>query len=471
MIRVIAQKEVRELVRDGRFRLAGALVLLLLLAALAFGWRQAVAVRTERVAAQAIARSAWTSQGDKNPHIAAHYGMYVFKPAGALAFLDPGADPYLGVTLKLEAHKQELPQDAAAQDATAIHRFGHLSAAAVLQLLVPLLIIALGFATWSGERERGTLRLLAATGVGPPKLLAGKVLGLGVALGILLLPAVVLAVVALIAGTEWGAGWRLATILPVYAGYFGVMVAVTLLASARASSSRAALVALVGFWCVTTLIVPRAASDVSARLVPLPTAAALATSVRQTLAKGLPGGAPREQAIEVLSKALLAKLGYSGAETMMDDALLQGIELQAEAEFENQVLDHRIGAAMAAMARQEQVAQWAAVLSPYLAIRSLSMALAGTDFAHHLAFQQQAEAYRRGLVQAMNDDFARNAGVAGWDYKANRKLWQQAAPFAFAAPPLARVLAEQWVALAMLAFWLVAAAVAAVAAARRMRVT
>lgn len=456
--------------RDGRFRLAGTLVLLLLLAALVFGWRQAAAVQQERTAAQAIARAAWTSQGDKNPHIAAHYGMYVFKPSGTLAFLDPGADPYLGVTLKLQAHEQELPQDSAAQDATAIDRFGQLSAAAVLQLLVPLLIIALGFAMWSGERERGTLRLLAATGVKPPRLLAGKVLGLTVALALLLLPAVALAAVTLVAGVESGAGLRLAALVPVYTAYFGVVVAVTLVASALAPSSRAALVALVGFWCATALIVPRAASDLAARVVPLPTTAQLTETVHEAIAKGLPGQ-PREDRIETLSKALLKRHGFEGAETMMDDALLQGIELQAEADFENEVFDHHLGALMARMDRQEQVAQWAAALSPFLAIRSLSMALAGTDFAHHRAFQHQAEAFRRGLVQAMNDDFAKNAGAAGWDYKANRKLWQQAKPFSFQVPGVAWVLAQQRVAAGMLALWLLAATAAAVWAARRMRVT
>jgi len=469
LIRVIAHKEVRELVRDGRFRLGGALVLVLLLAALIFGWRQSAAVKQERTAAQAIARAAWTAQGDKNPHIAAHFGMYVFKPSGTLAFLDPGADPYLGVTLKLQAHEQELPQDSAAQDATAIGRFGQLSAAAVLQLLVPLLIIALGFATWSGERERGTLRLLAATGVKPRRLLAGKVLGLGAALAMLLLPAVALAAVALVSGAESGAGLRLAALLPVYAAYFGVVVAVTLLASALAPSSRAALVALVGFWCVTSLIVPRAASDLAARAVPLPTTGQLAETVHEAIAKGLPGQ-PREDRIEILVKALLKRHGFEGAEIMMDEALLQGIELQAEAEFENEVFDHHLGALMAGMDRQERVAQWAGALSPFLAIRSLSMALAGTDFAHHRAFQQQAETFRRGLVQAMNDDFAKNAGAAGWDYKANRQLWQQAKPFVFQPPDLWWLLAEQRVALAMLALWLLGASGAALLAARRIRV-
>ena len=470
MIRVVAVKELRELLRDGRFRLAAAVVLVLLLAALVFGWRHAQAVKAERTAAQSIARAAWTGQGDKNPHIAAHYGMYVFKPAGVLAFVDPGADPYLGVTLKLEAHKQQLPQDAPAQDGTAIDRFGQLSAAAVLQLLVPLLIIALGFGSWSGERERGTLRQLAATGVLPRRLLAGKALGLALTLALLLVPVGLVACAIVVATGESATVARLAGLVGAYAVYFGVLIAVTLAASAWAQSSRAALVALLGFWCVTTLVVPRLASDAAGRLLPLPTAAALAQAVHTTLATGLPNGLPREEHIDKLSKALLAKHGFAGAETMMDDALLQGLELQAEAEYENAVFDHHVGAVMTSMAHQEQVGQWAAVASPVLAIRLLSMALAGTDFDHHRAFGHQAETYRRGLVSAMNDDFARNAGAAGWQYKANRKLWHQAVPFAYRPAAVDQVLHDQRVALGMLALWAIGATLAAVLASRRMQV-
>ncbi len=470
MIRVIARKELRELVRDGRFQLGGALMVLLQVAALLFGWRHTTAMQAERVAAQTVARSAWTTQGDKNPHLAAHYGMYVFKPAATLAFLDPGTDAFVGVTLKLQAHEQELPHDAAASDGTAVGRFGQLSAAAVLQLLVPLLIIALGFALWSGERERGTLRQLAASGVHPRQLLAGKALGLGVALLLLLLPAVLVAGLALAVGGDAGAWTRFAALVPAYGLYFGVIIAVTLWVSARAASSRTALVALLGLWCATSLVVPRLASDVAGRAVPLPTAEVLARRVHATLAQGLPQGLPREEHIDKISKALLAKQGFAGAESMMDDALLQGLELQAEAEYENAVFDYHVTALLAAMARQERVAQWAAALSPLLAIRSLSMALAGTDFDHHRAFAQQAEQFRRSLVLAMNDDFARNAGAAGWQYKANRQLWQQAAPFALQPPALGQVWADQQVAWTMLAAWMVAAGLGATLAARRMQV-
>ncbi len=475
-VALVARKEMKELVRDGRFRVAGALVLLLLMTALAFGWQQASTLAAERAAAQHVAEEDWKGQGDKNPHVATHYGKYVFKPVGALAFLDPGADPYLGVTLKLQAHQQNLPQDAAARDQASISRFGQLSAATVLQLFVPLLIIALGFGAFSGERERGTLRQVASTGVRPTQLLAGKALGLAAVLGMLLIPAAVVAAVVTLQAdgahdaTGGEVGGRLGMMALAYLVYFGAFAGVTFLISARAPSSRFALVALVGFWSLTSLVVPRIAGDVAVRVVPLPTPAEFTQAVRASLEGGLPGSAPREDRVDEISSAMLDKAGFSGAETLMDESALQGIELQAEAAFEDEVYDHHIGQLMEAMARQERAAQWAALASPLLAIRTVSASLAGTDFAHHRAFQVDAERYRKALVQAMNDDFAQNAGTAGWDYKAGREVWEKAPTFEHQPPGLGWALSEQALGWALLGLWLGLAWAAAAWAAARVRV-
>src|SRR5687767_11439175 len=78
----IARKELREIARDGRIWTIGAAVSGLFLASLAFGWQQTKAAHAERTAAQAVADEHWRAQDDKNPHVAAHYGTYVFKPTG-----------------------------------------------------------------------------------------------------------------------------------------------------------------------------------------------------------------------------------------------------------------------------------------------------------------------------------------------------------------------------------------------------
>ena len=57
-------------------------------------------------AAQAEDARVWVSQGALNPHSAAHFGRYLFKPVGPLAFVDEGINPYAGSSVYLEAHVQ-----------------------------------------------------------------------------------------------------------------------------------------------------------------------------------------------------------------------------------------------------------------------------------------------------------------------------------------------------------------------------
>lgn len=470
LIGTVARKEWREMVRDGRLWLAGAATVGLLLVSLAFGWQQARAVHQERAAASETARDQWEAQGEKNPHMAGHYGMYVFKPGGALSFVDPGLEPFLGVSVKLEAHKRNPPGHAAAQDRTALQQLGGLSVAGVLQLLVPLLILGLGFGAWTAERERGTLRQLAASGVRPSALLLGKVLGLLSVLAALLVPAVALgaAVVALLGGGAVDAG-RLALLLAAYLVYFGVYVAVALVVSALAPSSRLALVGLLGFWVGTAVVAPRVVAGVVDAAAPVPSAEELTRDLRKSLAEGL-AGVPREERIEALSKELLRQHGFEGAEMMMPEALLQGLELQAEARFEAEVLDHHYGLLDQASERQERLLQWLAVASPTLAVRSLSMALAGTDHAHHRHFSGAAEAHRRTLLQMLDDEFATNAGDAGWDYTVGAEFWARAPAFVYAQPGAPWALEQQQVAGPVLLGWLVLGSLAAWGAARRLQV-
>jgi ABC-2 type transport system permease protein len=70
------------------------------------GLRSFRALDAEQSAAQAAMRGFWVDQGAKNPHSAAHYGLWVFKPKMPLSFIDQGVDSFTGVTTWLEAHKQ-----------------------------------------------------------------------------------------------------------------------------------------------------------------------------------------------------------------------------------------------------------------------------------------------------------------------------------------------------------------------------
>jgi len=476
--KALIRKELREVIRDGRFWVIALIVAGLTLVALSFGLGRSRAVASERADAQHSADAQWRGQGSKNPHVAAHYGTYVFKPVGALPFIDPGVEPYVGVSVKLEAHRRNDVAAGQARDATGLSRFGGLSVALVLQLLIPLLTIGLGFSAWTAERERGTLRQLASLGLRPRVLATGKALGIAAALGVLLVPALAVGSLVIAMWPDAMGGHPHATAASVvrpmamalaYLAYFVVFVGLVLAVSAWARSSRAALVSLLGFWVAAALIAPRAASDAAAWLSPIPNQAQTAAAIRTAIAEGLPG-VPREERVDAITDELLAERGFAGAEMFMPPALLSSIELQAEARFENEVIDDHHRRLSEAVQRQERLAQAAAILSPVVAIRSLSMAFAGTDFAHHRHFADAAERHRRDLVQMLNLELGAKGGDDAWTYKAGPELWARAPAFEPVKPDLGWVLAKQRISLSAMVAWLMLSIFAAWRGARRIRV-
>lgn len=467
----LARHELRQLLRDGRFYWIGIIVVGLLITSGVFAFSHANTLADERAEAQAIADQQWDEQGDKNPHAAAHYGTYVFKPTSPLAFIDPGVEASLGVTVKLQAHKRSTLEGAASQDSTAIAHFGSLSPAAILQLILPLLIIGLAFNTWSAERERGTLRQIMSYGVPPHRLLGGKLSGLTAGLTLLLLPAVGLAAVGLMLapGESLSLG-RAAMLGLVYTLYAGIYLMAALWISAQARSSRAALVLLLGLWGITSLILPRLSGDLVDRVLPMPDATTFAADIEKSMKTGLPGGPEREARVEELLGEILAREGFDGGLMMMQGSLLQGIELEAEAAFEREVIDHHFGLLEERSRAQENAMQGVAWLSPFVALRTLSMGLAGTDLGHHQHFAQHAESYRRALVDQLNRELAEQGGDDAWAYTAGRELWERAPEFRYDPPGLGWALERQSLSLAALGFWWVVMVCGAIIASRRLKV-
>ena len=198
VVRAVAAKEWLELFRDRRLVWLCAFVVALMLAALAFGYVENARILRERDAAAQADRELWVGQSAKNPHAAAHFGQYAFKPSSPLALADPGVDAFVGSAVWLEAHKQNETQFKQARDGGVGARLGSLSLAFILQTIAPLIVILMGFASFSGERESGTLKQLLSVGARPRDILAGKALALIGAIFALLAPALVGAALALV---------------------------------------------------------------------------------------------------------------------------------------------------------------------------------------------------------------------------------------------------------------------------------
>ena len=247
-----------------------------------------------------------------------------------------------------------------------------------------------------------------------------------------------------------------------YLAYFGVFVLLALAVSAWARSARTALVALLGVWVLNGLVAPRVAVDLSKWLHPTPSAVEFARTMEREVGSGVPGIERPDR--DATTARLLAEHGVETVDELPVNVI--GVYLQESEEFANQIFDRNYGALWNRFEQQGTVHEALSIAAPLLAVRTLSMGLAGTDVEQHRHFAAAAEDYRRDLMRRMNGDLAENSRT-GETYLADADLWAETPAFQYDAPSLGWVLRNRTLSLAMLGLWLAAAFFIAASRVRR----
>lgn len=455
MIWKIARKEIKETLREGRFRITGIIVLALLSMAVVISYNYYNYVQQQHDQARTNARNLWTSQDEKNPHSAAHYGTYAFKPKSPLSLIDQGVDKFTGISIFLEAHRRNEAQFIAAADQTGLARFGDLSPDFVLLFILPLLIIMMGYNSFVKERENGTLKLLQSQGIPTWKLALGKWLGLylpvaTLTVGLFLSAGVMLSLTPNFGLFSWSALFLMAM---VYLFYYAIFTNLTLIISSWARSGGLALVLLLSIWIVTCLATPKVASNFADTLYPYPTRQAFMASVTEDQKKGLDGHNPWNAEAKRLERETLKEYGVDSLHQLPFN--FDGYRMQKGEEHEAEVYFKHYQLLKDQFQQQSHFYRWSAAVSPYLPTRFLSMALARTNYGMHWDFADAAERYRLKMMEALNMDFAENATYGNWAYKADQKLWENIPDFSYTPPSLGRIVANQISNFLILLAWLV----------------
>jgi ABC-2 type transport system permease protein len=453
----IAVKDATEIWRDGRFRLAAGLLFLLLIAAVAGGVHNQSEIARQHADAQRAERDVWLDKGDMNPHAAAHYGAFVFKPVQPLSAIDPGLDPFVGVFVFLEAHKQQLARHRPIEDATPTRRLGQLTPASAALMLLPLLVVALTFSSFAGERDQGTLRPLLAMGISRWSLLAGKALGAMLPLAAVIVPAAI----AGAAMVFWNApadpdapiGARAIGLGAVYLMHTLIWIGLGLAISARSRTQGAALVALLAIWFANAFIMPSLAMAAAKFIDPSPSAIEFAASI-QDEKDSWPTWDERVE--QVMQRFLDGEF-----ESTMAPANVEVVALLESEADETALYDRRFAELFDRYRRQAATFERAGVMAPTLAARSLSMALAGTDAAHDREFAAAAARYRAAMLATLNGELASSGRFNTFDYTRGRDLWEQVPPFDYDVPATGWALRQVSWSTGALAVWLLAVAIAA----------
>ncbi|WP_435622833.1 ABC transporter permease [Flagellimonas sp.] len=449
-------KETKELFREGRVRISLIIVLFLLGIAVWISTKQYQNINEQYATATNIERGLWDNQGEKNPHSAAHYGTYAFKPKYPLSLVDQGVDKYAGTSIFLEAHKRNEAQFSAATDQTGLARFGDLTPDFILLFIIPLLITLLGYNSFSKEREMGTLTLLKSQGISNWKWMLGKWLALflpvlGITFILFLIAGVLLSNLNDFGVFNWGS---LFTMFLVFVVYYMIFTNIVLLISAVAKRSGISLVVSLCVWIIACLAAPKAASNIAESKHPYPTRQEFAANVLKDKKEGLDGHNPWSKEAKLLEQQVLQEHGVDSLHQLpfnFDAYRMQkGEEHEAEVYFKhyNHLKDQ--------FAQQSKVYRGLAAISPYLPTRFLSMSIAHTDYATHWDFADAAEEYRIATQKFLNDNFAQNSEYGNWRYKADANFWKDLPAFEYDPPELRTILSRNSSNLVIMGVWFAA---------------
>lgn len=469
MIFRIAQKEVKEIVRDGRFRITAGIVFLLLLTAILVSRSYYKSINEQHEQAKKNARSEWINQGKKNPHSAAHYGTYAFKPKYPLSLMDNGVDKYAGVSIFLEAHNRGEAQYMAAQDQT-LSRFGDLTPDFVLMFIIPLLIILIGFNAMTRERESGTLRLLHSQGVNPWKLTLGKWLGILFPVILIVIPIYIIAAILLTNVTDFGefSLAALSMLFLVYLAYYAVFINITLFISSVVKKSNLAMVTLLGIWILSCLAMPKISTEIAEALYPYPTQLEFEEKIALDKEKGLDGHNPWNAEAKKLEEETLKKYGVDSLQQLPFN--WDGYLMQEGEKHDASIYFKHYEALKDTYVNQTGIYRATAVLSPFLPARFLSMAISRTDYTSHWHFADAAEKYRILLVGKMNGHMVENSKTGDWDYTVDKEVWASVPEFDYQPPAYATIIAGNTSNILTLLGWVVLSFVALYISVRRMTI-
>jgi len=360
---------------------------------------------TIRLEHQNKARQSWEANPDKHPHRMAHFGTYAFRIHPPLGIFDYGIESFTGNTVFLEAHRQNSVNFSEATFSTGTLRFGELSLALLLQLVVPLILFFVGFSSIAADKQNGTLKMLLSQGATWKEMLFGKSLGLFAIAMLFFVPILLIVIFALLTSADQTLhDFRLLRLLFIGMGYLAFLFVVssfTVIISAGSNTPKNALLRLLGIWLVLVVLLPKSAQTIGNYWFPTPSKLAFQSGIEKEVIKKGDSHNPDDPHYNNLRDSVLTVHNVS---KVTDLPFNYGGFVMREGEKITSTLYKKHHARLISIyKRQNNVSRFSSFINPFTAIKQLSMTMSGTDFSSYIDFQNKADDYRYVLAQTMNE--------------------------------------------------------------------
>lgn len=411
--------------------------------------------RDSRDLASKHMRDRFLAQGEVNPHSAAHYGHFVYKPLSTLSVLDEGVNAYTGVSLRLEGHRQNEAMFSPAQGSSSLIRFGQFNLSLVLQVIFPLLILFVCHNAISQDREKGILAIAISQGISIRKLIWGRTLAYWMIWAMVLALLFVLLWVFTAYGVARPDLIRLVAEFILYLLYYFIITSLSVYVSARMGNSSKTLTLLLFVWLGWTILLPKIMANLGDNISPLASRLELDKRIALDNKNGINGHDPGNLRTKRFRDSLLTSYGVDTVSKLPIN--LDGLTMQADEEYHNLVYDKHLGDIQNTISAQNKTAAIASLINPFAALSGLGMGLAGTDSYHHFHFTKSAEQYRRQIIRKMNLEQAYGGSRTGdWDWTVKADFWTKFGDMQYKQPSVKWSLGNYLFELSALFGWILA---------------
>lgn len=346
---------------------------------------------------QQSAEARFLEQPDRHPHRMVHYGHYVFRTPAPLSIIDPGVDAFTGTAIFLEGHRQNSAMFSEQRQSGGLTRFSSLTPSFLIQVLSPLFIIMMGYASLTREKEAGTLNIMITQGTSLLTIVFGKLLAL-MGGGLLFLIPLILA--SLWAGLQGESGVVSVSFITGYVIYTLIWASIVVTVSMLANKNSASFTLLISTWILLCILLPRLGSSAAMAWEPSPGKLETDFAVLEALRKLGDGHNASDPAFTQLKTNLLAQYEIEDIEDLPIN--FRGVVAEYSEKKLTLVLNTFADTRMQEELAQAQIARQFGWLSPAVAIRSFSTRIAGSSLETHHRFLREAEALRFKFVQSLN---------------------------------------------------------------------
>jgi ABC-2 type transport system permease protein len=423
-----------------------AILLILWAVAMTISYQQYHKDQLIKSSYQKYHRELWINQDPKNPHMAAHYGTFAFKPANPMSIFDSGIGTYSGSFIYLEAHRQNDFVCSPAQNSSVYLRMGQLNLSFLFQIVIPLLLLTLCIGMFNLEKTTGLLPFISVNSFSNQKLLYYKSIALMLISGIIYIS---LYILTLLSTTVLGIEWQTSNLVSLFLLltlellFSYIVILLFLFISFKSRDIKQSTLISLSVFILLFFIFPRLAVNISNNLYVLPSNVTFKDEIKKDVDNGIDGHNSGEKRQRLLIDSVL-KANHVDS-TYKLPVNIDGIMLLKGEEHSAKVYNEHFSKLKNTVLKQQKMAELFSLISPHLLVKNLSMSLCKTDIESEFSFREQAEAYRYDFVQKLNENMMLKSKENEFNtYKIHKSDFLSIPDFQYKELDLTIVLKNNW---------------------------